>query len=736
MHWIDWLIVLIPLAVVGYIGYRVQRHVRAVSDFLTGGRVAGRYVVAVASGEAGMGLITVVAVLEMYYRSGFAIGFWSTMAAPIGLVVTLTGFAIYRYRETRVMTMAQFFEVRYSKRFRIFAGLLAWMSGVLNYAIFPAVGGRFLVYFCDLPETVSIAGWEVSSFALAMATFLGVAVMVVFVGGQLTTMVTDCVAGLLSYPMYAAVVIAILSIFSWDQMKDALLMRPPGESMLDPFDTGKLSEFNVLYIVVGIIGNAYNILSWQGTQAFNAAAASPHEQKMGMVLSTWRSGFSTLMIILLAVAAWTYMHHPDFASGAATVRETLAAKINLANDAATNQIREQMLVPLAIREFLPIGVLGAFCGVMVFLLISTDTSYLHSWGTILVQDVVLPLRKTPFTPAQQLWLLRLSIAAVATFAFVWSLYFNQVTYILMFFALTGAVYLGGAGAVIIGGLYWSRGTAAGAWAAMITGSLLAVIGFLLTQFWATAIYPWLSSGDALLPGLTRVVHTLSDLLPLVNWRVTPERFPISGQEIYLLTMLVATSAYVLVSLLTCRERFNLDRMLHRGAYVRLEDRLRAPQAAEAAPHNWKHLLLGFDDEFTRADKLLSLSVFAYSMALFAIWGVVVLWNVLIWRFTPAAWASYFWVMNVGLALLIGTVTSAWFTIGGTRDLRELFRRLESLRRNVLDDGRVIGHSNAEDLAIVPVRVAGPSHSPAEEDGRGVGPESIPRPPAIAAGEGT
>jgi SSS family solute:Na+ symporter len=485
-------------------------------------------------------------------------------------------------------------------------------------------------------------------------------------------------------------------------MATALMDRPPGKSMLDPFDTAQMTDFNIFYVLVGIFSSVYNILSWQGTSAFNAAAASPHEQKMGRILGAWRDGFSMIMIVLLAVAAWTYMNHPDFAPGADSVRQELAAKIHLATEASTSQIREQMLVPVAVRHFLPVGVLGMFCAVMVFLLISTDTSYLHSWGSILVQDVILPLKKKPFTPRAQMWALRVSILGVALFAFFWSLYFNQVTYILLFFALTGSVYLGGAGAVILGGLYWKRGTTAGAWAAMISGSGLALVGFMLTQFWASPIYPWLSSHT---PGalalLTRVLEGIGRAVPFLHWTMSSERFPITGQEIYFATMVAAVVSYVGVSMVTCREPFNLDRMLHRGAYRRSEDRLEeaAPQGSAIA--NWKRVLLGFDEQFTRGDRILSTSVFLYTMGQFAVWMSVVLWNLLVGRFSKEGWASYFWIINVDMALVIGAVTSVWFTIGGTRDLRRMFKRLEVLRRNVLDDGRVIGHVNADDLAVKP-----------------------------------
>ena len=107
MHLIDWLIVIIPLLIVAVVAFRTQHYVTGVSDFLVAGRVANRYVVAVAGYSAAMGLISAVAIFEFYYKSGFALSFWQTMAEPIIMVITLTGFAVYRFREARAMTLGQ-----------------------------------------------------------------------------------------------------------------------------------------------------------------------------------------------------------------------------------------------------------------------------------------------------------------------------------------------------------------------------------------------------------------------------------------------------------------------------------------------------------------------------------------------------------------------------------------------------------------------------------------------------
>jgi SSS family solute:Na+ symporter len=124
---LDWIIVLAMLALLLYGVRQSNRHSRSVADYLAAGRSAGRYLVGVASGIAGLGAITIVGNLEMNYVAGFAMSWWGLTTSVVVMIITLSGWVIYRFRETRCLTLAEFFERRYSRRFRVFAGVVSWV---------------------------------------------------------------------------------------------------------------------------------------------------------------------------------------------------------------------------------------------------------------------------------------------------------------------------------------------------------------------------------------------------------------------------------------------------------------------------------------------------------------------------------------------------------------------------------------------------------------------------------
>lgn len=62
------------------------------------------------------------------------------------------------------------------------------------------------------------------------------------------------------------------------------------------------------------------------------------------------------------------------------------------------------------------------------------------------------------------------------------------------------------------------------------------------------------------------------------------------------------------------------------------------------------------------------------------------------------WAKWWLYYTLPQSLLVAVITTIWFSLGSIFDLRKLFIALNDPNRNrASDDGRVVGHVNADDL---------------------------------------
>ncbi|MDJ0835990.1 MAG: sodium:solute symporter [Acidobacteriota bacterium] len=632
---LDWLIVATTLLFLIASVQLARKLMRSVADFLAAGRSAGRYLITVSSGLAGLGAITIVAEMEMNLLAGFSMAWWGLTMSVVVLLVYVSGWVRYRFRQTRVLTLAQFFEQRYSRNFRIFAGILCFVSGLINFGIFPAVGARFFIYFCGLPQSLDLFGLSVGTFPLLMIGLLSLSLYFVFNGGQVAVIITDFFQGLFVNLVFLGLFFYFALTVDWGVIFEALSAAPEDASMLNPYKTSNMRDFNFWYFLIGVIGFIYNQMSWQGTQAYNVSATSAHEAKMSAVLDGWRGFPKGVLFLLLPIITYTVLNHDSFNTVAESVTATLAP-------IDSEPIRNQLRVPLVLTHILPKGLMGAFAAVMLAAFISTHDTYLHSWASVLVQDVVMPFRKKPFTPEQHLKVLRLAVIFVAVFIFLFSLLFKQSEYIHLFFAITGAIFVGGAGAVIIGGLYWDRGTARGAWAALITGSGISIAGI--------------------------VIHQLAD------------DFFINGQWFWLLSMVGASTAYVLGSLLGPKNTVDMDKLLHRGAYE-IEEEHKVVGAPERG-----YRLLFITSEFTRGDKFIYILNYVWTLGWFLTFVIGTIYN-LTHDVSDEAWFR-FWMIYLVIYMTAATAAFVWMTIGGFRDLKTMIGRLRTMERDHADDGFV------------------------------------------------
>ena len=686
LSFIDWLIVALVLAGMIYSVSMTKGLMKSVTDFLSAGRTAGRYVLSVSSGVAGLGAISIVMFMEMGFVAGFALSWWGLSQGIIILAITMSGWVIYRFRMTRSLTLAQFFEKRYSRNFRIFAGIIAFFAGIINFGIFPAVGAQFFINYCGLPE--SFLG--IPMYPLVMILLLGVALYFVYTGGQIAVIIADFFQGVFVTLVLFGIALFLFFNVSWDQVTESLEQTPlklareeiadlrledsfealtedeqnkkifdinnkyENSSRINPFKTSHVEDFNFWYFLIGIIGVMYGTLGWQGSQGYNSSAKSAHEAKMGSVLAGFRGLPQGLFMFLVPVLVYVFMNHPDYQSVADSVNSSLAGL-------STDTLRSQMRAPFVLSEVLPVGLLGAFAALMLAAFISTHDTYLHSWGSIFIQDVIMPFREKPFDKDTHIKVLRYSIFGVAIFIFLFSLLFSQSQKIALYFAVTAAIFSGGCGAVIIGGLYWDRGTTAAAWTAMVVGAVIGVGGTLVKQVSSD----WLAD-----PASYQTMKSI--LLFLQN---------INGQEYWGIGMAASSLSYVTVSLAGPEKRMNMDKLLNRGKYS-IDGEVKVVN--EEPDLGWK--IFGMGKEFTKTDKLIYIVNYAWT----GMWTIVFIVGTIYNLSNPvsnSSWMAY-WKYYIYINIVVCAVIIVWFTLGGFSDLRQMIKSLKSERRDHGDDGWV------------------------------------------------
>jgi Na+/proline symporter len=759
--WYHLLIIILPVLGVCVAAWRCRRYVRSVTDFLVAGRCAGRYVLLSGGMMGGLSVVTFVGNAEVHYHTGYAMNYWNQILLPMTIVMGLFGWISYRFRETRAMSCGQFLEMRYSRGVRRLAAILRGTADALANCIGPAVAVRFLIYLLGIPHRFDLFGHTVPTFPFMLAGCLCIAVFFILCGGRISLLVTDAVQGLVAYPIFVIMCVYIFTEFSWTHEISAVMAdRVPGESFMNPYDISELRDFNLFALVVTVFHRIFGG-AWVGN-GYGTVARSPHEQKMAGITGNFGNGFSALLPILFVLALLAVMNHKNFANEAHQIRQELSVRVsdelspdhnlvyavgkrlaelpvqrheigvdpplsraanldtpylnavhetyleNMDSAEEANKLFQgyrttymQQMLPMVIRNFFPRWLTAMLVMLCILLVVSTDDTRIFDSSNTWVQDFILPFFKKP--PSQKTHLLMFKSVVVLMGVIFWcgSYFLAQMDYINMFVSIACSIWIAGAGVVVTGGLYWRRGTAAGAYAALAAGGLLALIGLLVQRNWQTGVYPWLvtQGWDVGFRHFLEVVS--SPFNPWIDWRVSdelwPVKFPINSTEIGFIADIAAYILYFGVSLATCREPFNLERLLHRGQWAGADEKKDIH-----TKWTWKTLLNHFvsiTPEYSRGDKIITWFVFFYTIFykfLFAFIGAYVASKAFHWGVRE--WSQYFFVITLAVPFVLGIGTTVWFTIGSILDIRRLFRDLEARKRDALDNGMVDGHVSLADKA--------------------------------------
>jgi SSS family solute:Na+ symporter len=429
-HPIDWLIVVTYLAATMAAGLYGKRYVSGLGDFLVAGRKLGTYIGIATLAATEIGTITFMYNAQLGFKNGYASFIIGLISGLVMIFIGRTGFLVKKMRAMGIMTVPEFFEVRYSKKLRLLTGILVAIGGILNMGVFLKVEGTFLLL---------ISGISRDYLKEMMTGILILEVLYTVLGGMVSIVITDFIQFV--FLGIGTILITGFTIYKagWDNMFHAV-MTNRGDAGFNPLTN---TDFGWGFIIFQILLWMAVDTCWQTTAMRTFSTRDPETSKK---VFSW-TGFIFLGRGMMPML---------WGIGALAI---LGPKVDSLE-----------AMPIMISQILPVGVLGLVTAGMLAATMSVNSSYLLGWSSVIAQDIVGPARKTPISAKGQVRLNRITNLFVSAFVWFWGIWYTLPGPVYYYLNITATIFLAGAFAAVTGGLYWSRANTVGGYSAMIAGA--------------------------------------------------------------------------------------------------------------------------------------------------------------------------------------------------------------------------------------------------------------------------
>jgi SSS family solute:Na+ symporter len=474
-NWLlDGSIVGLYLLVTMVAGLMVRKYVGKVEHFLVAGREMDVYLGIASLAATEFGIVTCMYTAQNGYEKGFAGATPGILNAVAMAVVGLTGFGIKPLRDSGVMTIPELLDRRFGSRVRWAAGVVIVLGGLLNMGVFLRTGGQFLVL---------VAGLDVRYLEIMMTALLvGVAVYTIL-GGMLSVLVTDFLQFVVMSLGLILVTILILMNVGWERLVTTVETHY-GAGGFNPFVNPTMGW---QYVLFNLMLNTAAVLTWQ-TMIARVLAAK--DTKTGRKVYTRTSFFFVCRFLIPGIwgIAALAMLGP--------VPDTLEA------------------MPRFLSTFVPAGLMGILVAAMLAADMSTDSSYMLTWCSVIYNDILAPFRKRPWSERKGLFWNRTIIAVIGIFLLLYGLWYPLKGDLWTYLGVTGTIYLASISVLLIACCYWKRANSWGAVASIIISAVIPVSYLVMEQVPSTAalaksIGPYYSGiATYLLSGVAMVIGSL------------------------------------------------------------------------------------------------------------------------------------------------------------------------------------------------------------------------------------
>jgi SSS family solute:Na+ symporter len=449
--WIDGSIVGLYLLATMAAGIWVRRYVGGVEDFLVAGREMDVHLGIASLAATEFGIVTCMYTAEAGYRFGFAGATPGILMALAMFVVGATGFCIKPLRDAGVMTLPELFEKRFGAGVRRASGVVIVLGGLLNMGVFLRTGGEFLMTVTGLAAASGTAaateGWaSAHRLEIWMTALLVMVAVYTILGGMLSVLVTDFLQFVVMSVGLVAVTVLVLSKIGFASLAETV-DRHYGAAGFNPIVN---PEMGWAYVLFNACLNLAVVLTWQTTIQRVMAAK---DARTGQKVYTGTAFFFVCRFLIPGL--W----------GIAALQ---------ALPPGTPGVTTLTAMPSWLGPFLPVGLTGLMIAAMLAADMSTDSSYMLTWASVIYNDIVAPWRRPGWTEQKGLFLNRAIVAAIGLFLLFYGLWYPLKGDLWSYLGVTGTIYLASMSVLLVACCYWPRANSRGAAAAIAVGAVFPV----------------------------------------------------------------------------------------------------------------------------------------------------------------------------------------------------------------------------------------------------------------------
>lgn len=447
---IDWIILIVYLTGTVYVGIWVKKYVQNLSGYIVAGRKIKVSLGIATFTATELGTVTFVYFGELGYLTGFACFIIGILALFAYTFVGKTGFIIEKLRAYGMMTIPQFYELRFNKKVRVLGGLILFIGGILNMGIFLKFDGIFLS---------EVMGFGPQALGFIMTLMLIIVMSYTILGGMFSVVITDFMQYVvLSFAMLATTVIVLFNV-DLSEISSAVVSGY-GEGGINPIENDRFGWSFIVWILVTNIAAA---ALWQPGTSKALSSKSPEIAKKVFWVTGLTFAGRAMIPMFWGVAAFAYFG-PGESSTAA--------------------------MPMLLGELLPVGLLGLLVAGLLAASMSTYSSYVLAWSSVLTLDVINVLKPGGYDEEKTIWIARVISGLIGLFLLIFGLYYQIPETAFQYLFITGTMYTAGALGTISAGLYWKKANSVGAYTALILGAIVPA-GFLVLENFSDALPVWL-----------------------------------------------------------------------------------------------------------------------------------------------------------------------------------------------------------------------------------------------------